>query len=144
MIIRKSNLVEHQEYIFRIRKKNWATVGRTEMIEYAEKVLKPIKCLGLNPYKMVEIFKNYRPVVPVEFHSDELNAEPSSEVWSKVKVEKTDRSEFRANLKAKNMRGRSELKRRRSTAMRATTAKRVGRRRVFFFSSRGFSPTIIV
>ena len=44
---------------------------------YAEKVLRPIKCVGLNPYKMVEMFKNYRPVVPVEFHSDELYAEPS-------------------------------------------------------------------
>jgi len=36
MMIRKSNLVEQQEYIILcIRKKNWATVGRTEMIEYA-------------------------------------------------------------------------------------------------------------
>jgi hypothetical protein len=90
-------------------------------------------------WQMVEMFKNYRPVVPVEFHSDELYAEPSPEVWSKVKVEKTDRSEFRANLK-KNMRGRSELKARHSTAMRATTAKRVRRRRVVCFSSRGFFP----
>jgi len=47
MMIRKRNLVEHQEYILRIQKKNWATVGRTEMIEYAEKVLKPIKCVGM-------------------------------------------------------------------------------------------------
>ncbi len=77
----------HLEYILRIRKKNWATVGRTEMIEYTDKVLKPIKCLGLNPYKIVEMFKNYRPVVPVGFHSDELYGEPSPEVWSKVKVE---------------------------------------------------------
>ena len=105
MMIRKSNLVEHQEYILRIWKKNWAKVGRTEMIEYAEKVLKPIKCVGLNSYKMVEMFKNYRPVVPVEFHLDELYAEPSPEVWSKVKVEKMDRSEFRANLKAKKYAG---------------------------------------
>ena len=109
MMIRKSNLVEHQEYILPIRKKNWATVGRTEMIVYAEKVLKPIKCVGLNPYKMVEMFKNYRPVVPVEFHSDELYAEPSPEVWSKVKVEKTDRSEFRANLKAKKYAGKEKI-----------------------------------
>jgi hypothetical protein len=29
------------------------------------------------------------PVVPVKFHSDELYAEPSPEVWSKVKKEKT-------------------------------------------------------
>ena len=109
MMIRKSNLPEHQEYILRLRKKNWETVGRTEMIEYAEKVLKPIKCVGLNPYKMVEMFKNYRPVVPLEFHSDELYAEPSPEVWSKVKVEKTDRSEFRANLKAKKYAGKEQI-----------------------------------
>ncbi len=30
-----------------------------------------------------------------------MYAEPSEEVWSKVKVEKTERSEFRANLKTK-------------------------------------------
>jgi hypothetical protein len=105
MMIRKSNLVERQEYILRIWKKNWAKVGRTELIEYAEEVLKPITCVGLNPYKMVEMFKNYRPVSPVEFHSDELYAEPSPEVWSKVKMEKTDRSEFRANLKTKKICG---------------------------------------
>jgi hypothetical protein len=110
MMIRKSNLVEHQEYILPIRKKNWATVGRTEMIVYAEKVLKPIfKCVGLDPYKMVEMFKNYCPVVPVEFHSDELYAEPSPEVLSKVKVEKTDRSEFRANLKANKYAGKERV-----------------------------------
>jgi hypothetical protein len=110
MMIRKSNLVEHQEeYILRLRKKNWATVGRTEMIEYAEKVLKPIMCVGLNPYMMVEMFKNYRPVVPVEFHSDELYAEPSPEVWLKVKVEKTDRLEFRANLKAQKYVGKERV-----------------------------------
>jgi hypothetical protein len=56
MMIQKSNLVEHLEYILRLWKKNWATVGRTEMIEYAEKVLKPIMCVGLNPYKMVDMF----------------------------------------------------------------------------------------
>jgi hypothetical protein len=39
---------------------------------------------------MVEMFSKYRPVVPVEFHSDELYAEPSSEVYSKVKTEKTE------------------------------------------------------
>jgi len=109
MMIQKSNLVEHQEYILRIRKKNRATVSWTEMIEYAEKMLKPIMCVRLNPYKMVEMFKNYRPVVPVEFHSNELYAEPSPEVWSKVKVETTDRSEFRANLKAKKYAGKERV-----------------------------------
>ena len=52
---------------------------------------------------------NGLPVVPVKFHSDELYAEPSPEVWSKVKVEKTDRSEFRANLKAKKYAGKERV-----------------------------------
>ena len=60
-----------------------------------------IPCEGLNPYKMVEMWKNYQPNVCTEYQLDELYAELSPEVLSKVKVEKTDRSEFRANLKAK-------------------------------------------
>ncbi len=64
-------------------------------------MLKPIQCVGLNPCKIVEMYKNYRPNIPIEFHSDLMYVEPSEEVWSKVKVEKTERSEFRANLKAK-------------------------------------------
>ena len=55
--------------------------------------------VGLNPYKMVEMYKNYRPNVPDEFQSDELYAEPSAKVWSKVKREKIDRAEFRKKLK---------------------------------------------
>ena len=60
----------------------------------------PLLHTGLNPYMMVEMFAKYRPVIPVEFQSDELYAEPSKEVYSKVKMEKTDQSEFRAKLKA--------------------------------------------
>ncbi len=63
-------------------------------------MLKPIQCVGLNPYKIVEMYKNYRANDPVEYHSDVMYVEPSEEVWSKVKVEKTKRLEFRANLKA--------------------------------------------
>ena len=33
------------------------------------------------------MYKNYRPNVPDEFQSDELYAEPSVEVWVKVKTE---------------------------------------------------------
>ena len=35
--------------------------------------------------------------------------ELSEEVWSKVKVEKTERSEFRANLKAKKYAGKEQI-----------------------------------
>jgi hypothetical protein len=71
-------------------------------------VLKPIQCVGLNLYKIVEIYKNYRPNIPIEFHSDVMYAEPSEEVWLKVKVEKMERLEFRANLKAKMHAGKEQ------------------------------------
>jgi len=51
------------------------------------------------------------------FHSDELYAEPSPDVWSKVKVEKMDRSEFRVNLKAKKYAGKERVE---STAFDST------------------------
>ncbi len=63
-------------------------------------MLKPIQCVVLNLYKIVEMYKNYRPNIPIEYHFDFMYAELSEEVRSKVKVEKTERLEFRANLKA--------------------------------------------
>jgi hypothetical protein len=100
--IRQSNLDEHQEYVLNLCKRGtWDKVTQNQLIEHADKVLKPIQCVGLNPYKIVEMFKNYRPNVPIEYHSDLMHAEPSEEVWLKGKVEKMERSEFRANLKAK-------------------------------------------
>ncbi len=61
----------------------------------------PVRCLGLNPFKAVEMQKNYRPNVPDEYHSNWLYSEPSAEVKGKVKDEKGDRSKFRTALKAK-------------------------------------------
>ena len=55
------------------------------------------------------MWKNYRPNDPIEYCADVLYEEPSPEVWSKVKVEKTDRSEFRANLKAKKYAGKERV-----------------------------------
>jgi hypothetical protein len=47
---------------------------------------------------MVEMWKNYHPNIPIEYQSDVLYDEPSAEVFSKVKLEKEDRSEFRAKM----------------------------------------------
>ncbi len=69
----------------------------------------PISYVWLNAYKIVEMWKNYRPNVPVEYHLDELYVEPSQEVWSKVTMEKTDRSEFRATLKAKKYKEKEKI-----------------------------------
>jgi hypothetical protein len=42
MRIWESNLAEHREYIVKLRKRHWAYADRTELIEYAEGVLKQI------------------------------------------------------------------------------------------------------
>jgi hypothetical protein len=85
IMICQSNLKEHQEYVRNLWKwGTWDGVTRAHLVEHADKVLKPIKCVGLNPYKIVEMYKNYRPNVPIEYHSDVMYAEPSEEVWSKV------------------------------------------------------------
>jgi hypothetical protein len=100
IMIRQSNLKEHQEYVLNLWKRGtWDGVTRAQLVKHADKVLKPIKCVGLNPYKIVEMYKYYRPNVPIEYHSNVMYAEPSEEVWSKVKVEKMERLEFRANLR---------------------------------------------
>jgi hypothetical protein len=108
--IRQSNLEEHQEYVLNLwMRSTWDGVTWAQLIEHANKVLKPIQCVGLNQYKIVEMYKNYRPNVPVEYHYNVMCADPSEEVWSKVKVEKMERSEFRANLKAKKYAGKEQI-----------------------------------
>ena len=101
MTLRQSDLAEHTAVSFNLRKKGiWEDMTRDKLAETSNSVLAvPIPNAGLNPYKVVEMFKNYRPNVPDEFQSDESYAEPSKEVWSKVKTEKIDRAEFRAKLK---------------------------------------------
>ncbi len=55
--IRQSNLKEHQEYVLNLqRRDSWDGVTRTQLIEHADKVLKPIQCVGLNLHKIVEMY----------------------------------------------------------------------------------------
>ena len=100
--LQQSDLVEHEEFMLYLQKKStWNGVSWDEIAQYLESQLMPISYVGLNPYKIVEIWKNYRPNILVEYHLDELYSEPSQEVWLKVKMEEANRSEFRATLKAK-------------------------------------------
>jgi len=100
MRLRQSNLEEHNELVFNLRKRSTSKLSRAEIAEISNSLLVTITNDGLNPYKAVEMFTKYRPNIPVQFQSDELYAEPSAEVWAKVKKEKIDQSEFRAQLKA--------------------------------------------
>ncbi len=56
--MQQSNLNKHQEYVLNLWKRGtWDGVTRARLIEHADKVLKPMKCMGLNPYKIVEMYK---------------------------------------------------------------------------------------
>jgi hypothetical protein len=80
------------------------------------------------------MYKNYRLNIPIEYHSDVMFAEPSEEVWWKVKVEKTERLEFSANLKTKKDAGKEQIE---SVAFSDGEAKMMV---VFFFRRQGFFP----
>ncbi len=102
IMLRQSNLPEYQEFVLYLRKRGtWDGMTCSKIAEYPEEVLRPIAWKGMNPYKTVELWKNYRPNIPIEYHSDKLYAELSEEVLAKVKTEKIDRSEFWKTVKAK-------------------------------------------
>ena len=99
--IRESVLGQHEEFIVPIMKKDFKDLDYREIVDAAETKLTTLEWEGINPYKVYELFKNFRPYVPVEFQSDPMYAKPSPEVLAKVKAEKVDRKEFRATLKKK-------------------------------------------
>ena len=61
-------------------------------------LLKTIEAPGLNPYKQVELYCKYRPIVPHEHHGDVFYKKPSKEVFALVKKEKKSRQDFRGEL----------------------------------------------
>jgi hypothetical protein len=60
---RKSKLGMNEVALFEYL--TWDGVTQAQLIEHADKVLKPIQCVGLNPCKIVEMYKNYRTNVPI-------------------------------------------------------------------------------
>ena len=57
--------------------------------------------MGLNPYKVVEMWKNYHPMIPAEFQDNELYTELDASIKAKVKDEKMFWAESRKILKVK-------------------------------------------
>jgi hypothetical protein len=47
-------------------------------------LLLPMTCLGMNPYKMVKVWMNYRSLVPEKYQCDTLYAKPDVNVMKKV------------------------------------------------------------
>ena len=64
-----------------------------------------------NLYRAVELFLKYRPNIPMEFQQNELYGERTVEQWSKVKVEKADRSEFHKSQRVKKYTAKEVIER---------------------------------
>jgi hypothetical protein len=64
------------------------------------KSIKPnaIKPPGINPYKQVELYKNFRPNIDKEFW-DITCPKPSAQIMASVKAEKVDRTEMKVKKK---------------------------------------------
>ena len=99
MELRESNLPEHPILKHKLSKRGKELRVVAELKAKSDTLLLLIKCLGMNPYKVVTMWKNYRPLVPVEYQCDILYAEPDPEVMAKVKDEKVYRAESRVGLK---------------------------------------------
>jgi hypothetical protein len=78
MMIRQSNIPEHKQFVLYLQKRGtWDGMTHTEIVDFSQSVLMPITWVGKNPYKVIEMYKSYRPNIPLEYHSDELYAKPS-------------------------------------------------------------------
>ena len=60
--LQKGNLEEHTDvvhYVLKVRAQRFKSLA--EVCAHSEQHLKMVKCMGLNPYKVVEIWKIFRP-----------------------------------------------------------------------------------
>lgn len=107
MHLRESNLTEHTTKMHKASKKG-CLMSTVDLRTYTSTNLKRHQCPGLNPYKMVELWKNYRPHVPKKYRRNILYAKPDAKVLSLVKEERSTRSVFRAKLKEVKAAGMKE------------------------------------
>ena len=71
-------------------KKNISSLAHTQVEELMWRELTQLEFEGINPYKVCELFKHYRPYGPVEYQSDPMYAEPSPKQMANVNAEKVD------------------------------------------------------
>jgi hypothetical protein len=67
---------------------------------HMNQLLKPITPPGINPYKLVELYAKYCPVVHEEYWEDELYLKPDNKVLKKFKEAKVIRKDNREKVKA--------------------------------------------
>lgn len=96
--IRESNLEKHKNFTCKVSKRG-RLMNRTELKAYTSNNLESIESMGINPYKQVELWKNFREHIDRIYHDDILYQKPPANVLALVKEEKSTRSVFRAQIK---------------------------------------------
>ena len=105
MNLRESNIADHKIKTHKCSKKG-RHMTLTDLKVYSSgPALVTLQSVGINPYKMVELHFKYRPHVPIENQDNILYKKPDDQVMSLVKVEKSERSTFRAKLKETKLAG---------------------------------------
>ena len=100
-MLRESNLDKHPISNHALLKRGKVFNSATELKAHSATLLLLITCLGMTPYKMVEMWKNNRPLVPEKYQCDTLYAKPDVNVMAKVKEEKIYQAETGEVLKGK-------------------------------------------
>lgn len=111
--IRESGLEQHPVKKYNVmrnafpERKNYTTLKeaidnrRIDMIASFAERLEKLAPPGMNAYKQIELWKNYRLLVPTILHTNRLYRKPPDWVFAFVKNEKGDRKSLRENLRGK-------------------------------------------
>jgi hypothetical protein len=89
-----------EDYVYDKKMPLNKAVGARKMIMKAalEDQLKRIEAPGINIFKQVEMYKNYRKHLPLHVWQDELYVKPADNILEAVKDEKVKRKNFRVEL----------------------------------------------
>ena len=109
LIFRESNLEQHEQLIHKLSKRGKVISNAKDLKKYSTPLLTVLECSGINPYKRVELWKNYRPHVKPDYQNNDLYSEPDAKVLALMKGEKSNRKEFRARINAAKKAGMKEL-----------------------------------
>ena len=112
MELRESALAQHKAKAFNLLPiKYRGATNRAQQIRSAESAkLRRIKAPGINIYKLVELWKEFRALIPFEFRDDPYYARPHQAILDAVTDEKKSRKDFNERLKDKKLEARRKGK----------------------------------
>ena len=106
MDLHESNIGEHNnKCTHKLSKKGRLMKHAAELKAYTAAQLFNVECVGINPYKMVELHSKYGPQIPKEYRKNILYRKPDAKVMALVKDERSERSVFRARLTESKLAG---------------------------------------